>query len=231
MTTPTRRAHLATTLTTTLITAGLLALTGCQPAHATTTPLNAGPIAHSTATSPTAARAILDTLTVRVPDTGAHYRRTDWGDWTRTTGCDTRARVLIRDAVPGSVRRGPRCRVLAGIWVSPYDNTRITDPTGVQIDHRVPVHEANQSGARGWSTAQRARFYNDPTNLVAVSARSNTSKGDGDPGVWRPTNHADWCTYAAGYITTKHTYRLTVDDRERAGLVAMLNTCPGGGGR
>jgi hypothetical protein len=229
MNTATRRTRLGATV----LAAALLTLTGCQPAHATTS--RTGPT--TTAAGPASTqpaglvRGLLDTLTVRVPDTGAHYRRTDWGGWTRTTGCDTRQRVLIRDAVPGSVRRGPGCRVLAGFWVSPYDNTRITDPTGVQIDHRVPVHEANQSGTRGWSSAQRARFYNDPANLVAVSARSNTSKGDGDPGVWQPLNRADWCDYAAGYITTKHTYRLTVDPAERAGLISMLGACPSGGAK
>ncbi len=228
MTTHTRRTRLAITL----IAAGLLTLTGCQPAHADTTPTPAAAgTEQPSAAAGQSARRMLDTLTVRVPDTGAHYNRHDWGGWTRTGGCNTRERVLIRDAVPRTVQRGPGCRITAGTWTSPYDNTRITDPTGAQIDHRVPVKEANQSGARGWSSAQRARFYNDPNNLVAVSGHANTSKGDSDPGTWRPTNRADWCGYAAGYIATKHTYRLTVDDRERAGLVAMLNTCPAGGGR
>lgn len=208
------------------VTTVVLTLAGCQSAHADSTPTTS-----QTASAGAAARSMLNALAVRVPDTGAHYRRSDWGGWTGLGGCNTRERVLIRDAGPGTVRRGPGCRVLAGTWRSPYDTTRITNPSGVQIDHRVPVKEANQSGARGWSSAQRARFYNDPTNLVAVSAHANTSKGDRDPGTWRPTNRAAWCGYAAGYITTKHAYRLTIDPAERAGLVAMLNTCPGGGGR
>lgn len=205
-----------------------LAVTGCQPAaaHADTTTASS-----STAGDTRHARAQLDTLTVRTEDTGAHYRRADWGGWTRpagTGGCDTRARVLLRDASPGSGRRGSGCRVTAGAWVSSYDRTRITDPRDVQIDHRVPVREAQRSGARGWTPAQRARFYNDPANLIAVSAHANTSKGDDDPGRWRPPNRASWCGYASAYVTTKHAYRLTVDPAERAGLVAMLNTCPGG---
>jgi hypothetical protein len=174
---------------------------------------------------------MLDTLTVRAEDTGTHYRRDEWGDWSRAFGCTTRARVLIREAVPNSIRRGPGCHIAAGVWISSYDRTRITDPHTMQIDHRVPVHEASRSGARGWSSAERHRFYNDTANLIAVSATSNTAKGDGDPGRWRPPSGANWCGYAIQYIATKHRYGLTVDDRERAGLVAMLNTCAAGGAR
>ncbi len=200
----------------------VLAATACQPATAH---------ADTAAGEARSARAQLDTLTVRAEDTGAHYRRADWGGWTRPAGaggCDTRARVLTRDAAPGSIRRGPGCRITAGVWVSSYDRTRITDPRGAQIDHRVPVREAQRSGARGWTSGQRARFYNDPANLITVSAHANTSKGDDDPGRWRPPNRAAWCGCASAYITTKRTYRLTVDPAVRAGLVAMLNTCPGG---
>lgn len=172
---------------------------------------------------------MLDFLTVRAQDTGAHYHRSSWGDWTADAShCDTRARVLIRDAVPGTARHGSGCRITAGVWISPYDGARMTDPHLVQIDHRVPVHEAAQSGTRGWTTTERERFYNDLGNLVAVSAHSNTSKGDSDPGRWRPPNRASWCRYATGYIATKHQYALTIDPDERTGLITMLNTCPGG---
>jgi uncharacterized protein DUF1524 len=112
--------------------------------------------------------------------------------------------------------------------VSPYSRAVITSPSLVQIDHRVPVKEAARSGTRTWTRAQRERFYNDPTNLVAVDAHANTAKGDRDPATWRPTNRADWCDYAAGYVHTKHTYRLTVDPAEHTALAAMLTTCAGG---
>lgn len=173
------------------------------------------------------ARARLAELTVRIEDTGAHYRRSDWGTWAiGGSGCDTRETILRRDAVPGSVRTGPKCQVLAGRWTSPYDRLVTTRPAEVQIDHRVPLAEAARSGARGWSRAQREHFYNDQTNLLAVSARSNTSKGDRDPGRWLPPNMAARCDYAVRYIDTKRAYRLTVDRAERDALAAMLNTCP-----
>lgn len=182
-----------------------------------------------TVTAPMAAREQLAALPIRVEDTGAHYNRTAWGGWKTTGGCDTREAVLKRDG--RDVVIGAGCRVTAGRWVSPYDGTAITTPAGVQIDHRVPVKEALRSGARTWTAGQRARFYNDLANLVAVSAHANTSKGDRDPGAWRPPARESWCGYATAYITTKTTYRLAVDARERDGLAAMLTTCGAGSAR
>jgi hypothetical protein len=169
----------------------------------------------------------LDTLAglpVRVEDTGAHYNRTEWGGWSTQDGCDTRESVLQGQGSEVSTGRG--CRVIAGRWVSPYDGLRLRVPAEVQIDHRVSVKEAVRSGARGWDRAQRQRFYNDPANLVAVSAHANTSKGDRDPGTWRPSNRDTWCGYATAYITTKTTYHLAVDQREHDALASMLRTCP-----
>lgn len=199
--------------------AALLALTtGCHPPTATGGTATSG-AAGGTAT----ALEVLDALPVRPEDTGAHYDRDTWGDWTTRRGCTTREQILIRDGDP--VVRDTGCRVAAGTWTSPYDGLRVTDPAGVQVDHRVPVREALRSGARDWTRQERARFYNDPANLAAVSAHANTSKGDGDPGRWRPPDQRAWCGYAVAYLTTKHTYHLSVDQAEHDGLAAMLATC------
>jgi hypothetical protein len=179
--------------------------------------------------SAAAGAAQLAALPVRVEDTAVHYRRDDWGDWaSHGHGCNTRDLVL-RDQGHGTVpgkgctpscpSTGPAC------WTSPYDNTPLRDPSTVQIDHRVPVKEAARSGARTWAKDQRERFYNDPANLTAVSAHANTSKGDSDPGVWRPSNRDIWCAYASAYVATKTTYHLTVDQREHDALAAMFATC------
>lgn len=210
-------------LTATLTAVLTAVVAGCVPAtaHAATT--------HTTATE---ARAELSQLDVADPDINAGYRRADWGPWTRRDGCTTRAVVLARDAVPGTLVLGAHCRVLGGEWISPYDQRLITDPAGVQIDHRVPVAEAAMTGGADWPRAERSRFYNDPGNLVAVTGAANDAKGDQDPGTWRPANRCDWCDYAAGYITTKDAYQLTVNATERDALAQMLDTCPvAGGGR
>jgi hypothetical protein len=190
-----------------------LLVTGCRNPNPDTVP---APV--------TATEQVLAALPVRAEDTGAHYNRDEWGDWTTPRGaCSTR--VVILQQQGGNVTVGKGCRVRSGTWTSPYDGLVLTDPAGVQIDHRVPVKEAARSGARSWTPDQRQRFYNDHANLVAVSAKANTSKGDRDPGRWTPVKRDAWCAYATGYITTKTTYGLSVDKRERDALASLLNTC------
>jgi hypothetical protein len=167
--------------------------------------------------------ALLAQLTVAVPDTGAHYNRADWGDWIgQGNSCDTRA-IVLKQQDPG-VQTAARCKINAGKWTSPYDGVVVTDAKNLDIDHIVPVKEANSSGARDWTPKQRSTFYNDSENLVAVSFSSNRSKGDSDPAHWRPTR-AYWCDYATRYTTVKARYHLTVDQDERAALAQMLGTC------
>jgi hypothetical protein len=174
--------------------------------------------------APGASPELLSQLTVAVPDTGAHYDRAQWGDWVgQGNSCDTRA-IVLKQQDPG-VQAGTRCKINAGKWTSPYDGAVVTDAKNLDIDHIVPVKEANISGARNWTAEQRSTFYNDPENLVAVSFSSNRSKGDSDPAHWRPTR-AYWCQYATHYATVKVRYHLTVDQDERAALAQMLNTCP-----
>ncbi|PPK66302.1 HNH endonuclease family protein [Actinokineospora auranticolor] len=164
----------------------------------------------------------------RPEDTGAHYDRDDWGDWREDSAskCNTRERVLIRDgdgeAVDSQCR--PSCPK-ESCWTSHYDGVKSKDPKDLQIDHIVPIAEANRSGARDWTRQQRTDYYNDPANLIAVSARSNTQKSDGDPGKWRPAREY-WCDYATAYVAVKTKYKLSVDDAELAELTRMLNTCP-----
>ncbi|SMD14178.1 HNH endonuclease family protein [Kibdelosporangium aridum] len=192
-----------------------LAVTGCRNPSADDAPIPA---------AATVTEQALAALPVRDEDTGAHYNRDDWGDWT-SPGRTCSTRVVILQQQGRDVSLGKGCRVRSGTWTSPYDGLVLTDPNQVQIDHRVPVKEAVRSGARDWTPEQRHRFYNDPNNLIAVSAKSNTSKGDRDPGRWTPRKRDAWCDYATAYITTKTTYRLSIDTRERDGLATMLATC------
>lgn len=209
--TTTRTALIAACTATTIA----VTVTGCQY-----------PTSTATATGPAVDQ--LAAVAVRVEDTGAHYDRDAWGDWTSRDGCDTREQILI--AQGRGVQRGKGCTPVCpesgpACWTSPYDGVTARERADLQIDHRVPVKEAMRSGARTWSAAQRSRFYTDPANLVAASVHSNTSKGDRDPGVWRPTNRTSWCDYATAYTATKRTYGLSVDQREHDALVSMLGTC------
>ena len=222
-----------TTTTTTAVLAALAVLTatGCDPAAVLPAPATGEQGAQSGAQSSLRpGAASLAALTVAPEDTTARYDRDQWGDWSpHGHGCNTREVVLTEQG--HGTRRGENCRPVCpasvpACWTSPYDGARLRDTAQVQIDHRVPLGEANRSGAGDWTRAQRERFYNDRNNLVAASVHSNTSKGDDDPARWRPTNRAALCGYAIRYIATKHTYGLSVDPAERNALAAMLATCP-----
>lgn len=66
---------------------------------------------------------------------------------TDSRGCNTRARVLIRDStVPAQVAY-PTCKVIAGRWVDSYTGTAYEDVAEVSIDHLVPLKEAWVSDA------------------------------------------------------------------------------------
>ncbi len=168
--------------------------------------------------------AALRTIPVRPEDTGNPYRRADWPHWTSDgTGCDTRERAL-RDQ-GRDVATGAGCRPTGGVWTSPYDGVEITDPADADLDHVVPLAEANRSGARGWTREQRAAFANDPDQLLVVSASSNRSKGDQDPSRWMPDARYS-CAYAVRWVNTKHKYALSVDTAEKQVLSGVLAHCP-----
>ena len=75
-------------------------------------------------------------------------------------GCDTRDEVLIDEAVdPPTVGSG--CSLSGGRWFSWYDDKWWTDTGRLDIDHLVPLAEAWDSGARGWTTRTRTAYAND----------------------------------------------------------------------
>ncbi|RSN32385.1 HNH endonuclease [Amycolatopsis sp. WAC 01416] len=169
-----------------------------------------------------AVRARLAKLKVTVEDTGNVYRRADWPHWETVSGaCDARENTLKSQGA--KVTTGPGCKVTGGRWVSPYDGVTVTDAKSLDVDHMVPLAEAARSGTRSWSRTDRQRYANDPRVLVAVTAKSNRSKGDSDPAKWLPAK--DRCGYLARWVETKHDYRMTVDPAERDAIAAVLRRC------
>jgi hypothetical protein len=211
-----------------LATAALAALAaGCQTkaSPAAPRPTSPSPAAAAAAAGGCQVQAAeLSNVCVAPEDLSVPYDRdADWGKWqSQGRGCDTRKVVLQQQG--RGVRTVGDCKIVAGAWTSVYDGAVLTSARQVQIDHLVPVKEANRSGARGWTREQREAFYNDPSNLVAVSVRSNEQKSDGDPARWRPVV-AEWCDYARRYVAVKAKYGLSVDPQERAALDQMDATC------
>lgn len=143
-------------------------------------------------------------------------------------GCNTRAEVLISEAVePPAV--GPGCRLTGGSWWSYYDQVWVTSASGLDIDHMVPLAESWDSGASAWSAQRREAYANDQgaaASLVAVTARSNRSKADQDPAQWLPPAADVHCRYVAEWVATKLRWSLTADEAEVAALREVAAGCP-----
>ena len=161
------------------------------------------------------------------------YIRTAFKHWIDAdkNGCDTRAEVLIIEAVV-KPKVGKKCKLTGGQWISFYDAKEFSNPSNLDVDHLVPLSEAWKSGAWKWSAAQRESFANDldlRTNvLVAVSASSNRSKGDKDPAKWLPkVGKDDLCQYIKDWVDVKWKYSLSVDESEATILRAEMTKCFG----
>jgi len=140
-------------------------------------------------------------------------------------GCNTRYEVLIAEAIV-KPKVGARCYLTGGKWRSPYDGKVFTNPTGLDIDHMVPLAEAWRSGAWAWTAAQRMDFANDlddSRSLLAVTASLNRSKGDRDVAAWLPIKAQ--CNYISNWIAVKWRFDLTVDPAEGEFLQNKITDC------
>ena len=70
-------------------------------------------------------------------------------------------------------------------------------------------------------------FANDleSSQLWAVSASSNRSKGDADPANWLPPLESSHCDYVVSWIEVKHVWDLSVDPAEETALREVLESC------
>ncbi|WP_084541075.1 HNH endonuclease family protein [Nocardioides alkalitolerans] len=141
-------------------------------------------------------------------------------------GCSTRNEVLIAEA-DDAPSVGSSCALTGGRWFSYYDATSYTSASSLDIDHMVPLAEAWDSGASGWTPARREAFANDlgeDYSLIAVSAATNRSKGDQDPAEWMPP--AGYvCRYVTEWVSVKVRWGLTVDSAERSALTSLASGC------
>ncbi len=141
-------------------------------------------------------------------------------------GCDTRKEVLIAESII-KPKKGTKCVLAGGKWISPYDGKSYTKDASLDIDHMVPLAEAWRSGAWAWTPQQRQDFANDLNDsrvLIAVTASANRSKGDRDVKTWLPAKNK--CTYIEAWVAVKVRYSLTVDTGELSVIQSYLTTCP-----
>ena len=140
-------------------------------------------------------------------------------------GCDTRAEVLIAEAIV-KPKKAAKCKLTGGKWLSSYDGAKYSDASKLDIDHLVPLAEAWRSGAWAWTDQQRMEYANDLEDewaLNAVTASVNRSKGDKDISQWLPKKNV--CTYLSGWVTIKAKFELTVDIAEAKVINKYYESC------
>ncbi|MEU1408529.1 HNH endonuclease family protein [Streptomyces sp. NPDC005728] len=160
----------------------------------------------------------------------AASERTKFKHWVDADkdGCTTRAEVLKAEAVTAP-EQGPKCALTGGQWYSPYDDKYIQGPSGLDIDHLVPLAEAWDSGASAWTAKEREAYANDLGDdraLIAVSAASNRSKADQDPTTWLPPAKDYRCQYATDWVADKTRWGLSIDTAEQTAISDVLRHCP-----
>ncbi|MFJ8153945.1 HNH endonuclease family protein [Streptomyces sp. NPDC094468] len=196
--------------------------------------------AHAAAVLQPAQQAAGETITLPVRDALAElavadedrtgYTRDKFRHWIDAdrNGCNTRAEVLLKEAVTAP-EVGPKCALIGGSWYSPYDDRYLDSASQLDVDHLVPLAEAWDSGASGWTPKEREAYANDlddPRALIAVSAASNRSKADKDPTDWLPSSVGYQCEYVTNWVADKTRYQLSVDPAERNALDERLTVCP-----
>ncbi|MFC4602289.1 HNH endonuclease family protein [Rhodococcus kronopolitis] len=185
---------------------------------------------------PLAGIVLLDRRT-RTPN---YHREAFGAAWTDDTdaplghnGCDTRNDVLARDLVDTVTFEITRCpwAVRSGVLHDPYTGATIEFRHGndtsaeVQVDHIVALSLAWDLGADAWTPERRARFANDPANLLAVGGEVNFAKASRAPTGWMPPNEDFRCDYARRFAAVLREYELPVDRASAAVLRAASGRC------
>ena len=185
----------------------------------------------NTQAAPIEALVALNNLEVkgRAPKTG--YARSQFPHWSDPdrNGCDARNDTLKRDLTNISYKVGTReCKVIAGQLLDPFSGKVITfsaTKAVIDVDHVVALSNAWQTGAAYFDKNKRSQIANDPLNLLAVDAKLNRKKGDGDAATWLPPNKTFRCEYVGLQIAVKAKYGLWVTTAEKTALEKVLQAC------
>jgi hypothetical protein len=185
----------------------------------------------NTQAAPIDALAALNNLEVkgRAPKTG--YARSQFPHWSDPdrNGCDARNDTLKRDLTNITYKAGTRdCKVIAGQLLDPFSGKVITfsaTKVVIDIDHVVALSNAWQTGAAYFDKNKRSQIANDPLNLLAVDAKLNRKKGDGDAATWLPPNKTFRCEYVGLQISVKAKYALWVTAAEKTAMEKVLQAC------
>jgi len=176
---------------------------------------------------------VLNSLEVKGRAAKTGYARSQFPHWSDPdrNGCDARNDTLKRDLTQISFKTGTRdCKVLTGQLLDPFSGKVITfssTKSNIDIDHVVALSNAWQTGAAYFDKTKRVAIANDPLNLIAVDAKLNRQKGDGDAATWLPPLKSYRCDYVARQIAVKAKYGLWVTQPEKGAIIKLLEMCEG----
>lgn len=147
----------------------------------------------------------------------APYDRADFPHWIDADGdgCDARCEVLAEERSPGG----------SG-WSCPYTGEIVTEPSGVHVDHVIPLKVAWEAGGWRWPVAIRTAYANwlaDEAHLVAVTASANLSKGARGPSEWMPEEGR--CEYVEWWSRIAAGWGLRLDEADREAIEEVRDGC------
>lgn len=157
------------------------------------------------------------------------YNRSDWGaSWIDVDkDCqNTRQEVLIQESLIPVTLDSTGCKVVSGLWLCLYTGSIVTDPSKLDIDHLVPLENANASGGSEWPKAIKKEYANvliKPFHLVAVLSSTNRSKQSKSPDQWMPSFKPFRCTYLHEWVNVKERWNLTMTEDEKKAIQTMLS--------
>lgn len=172
---------------------------------------------------------VLDEITVTEDHPMDDYDRelfapTGWTD-ANGSGCTTREDILARD-LDDETLVVDGCTVEYGETIGAYSAEQIEHVQGsseVDIEHVVAIGQSWRNGAHDWDEETRHEFYQDPENLIAVSASENQAKGSRDVTEYMPPNQGAYCEFAAAKVYVKDKYDLTMNPEEHTFTTDVLN--------
>lgn len=174
---------------------------------------------------------VLELLEVKGRAPKTNYAREEfYGNWPMVDGCNLRQKIIKREFGETAVLDG--CNVVAGEYDEPYTGEHMVFKSkeeiskGIQIDHVVALSDAWQKGAQYMDKSVRYEMATDPLNLLAVDAKANQGKSDGDAATWLPSNKKFRCQYVARQVSVKYKYALWVTEAEKTAIHDILMTCP-----
>jgi hypothetical protein len=157
------------------------------------------------------------------------YFRNEWqyGKDEKLNCIDTRGEILItRSSIPVVMNKS-KCTVKLGKWADYYYPEVYTSASLVEIDHLVPLKNANDNGGYSWSQQKKMEFANDPENLVITKKSYNRIKGASGIDRWLPVNISYACKYVSDWIKIKKKYSLKLSGPERKTIASFKDRCQG----